>query len=199
MAGEKKRSSSGAAAAGARPAAAATTTMALPREGPYERQLEATTAEQRCSLAHDPISSPSKHRKFDAVELEERGAYFLLSCRPITKVAEDDMEEVSAQLTDGERQLHDNWAAGEYDCARCARVVYRSSEKWKGPCVWPSFRMASAPDATSTAVVTGYNEYPALGVEVREVYCGGCDLFLGHQFDDGVAKGDTGPGAGWRH
>ena len=30
-------------------------------------------------------------------------------------------------------------------------------------------------------------------------FCKGCELFLGHGFEDGVAKGDTHPEARWRH
>ena len=35
--------------------------------------------------------------------------------------------------------------------------------------------------------------------EVLEVYCGQCELFVGHQFADAKEKGDTHPDALWRH
>ena len=35
-----------------------------------------------------------------------------------------------------------------------------------------------------------YNNYTCT---VKEAYCGKCDLFLGHMFEDAVEKGDTSP------
>ena len=105
------------------------------------------------------------------------------------------MELLSDLVTWGERYLH-HWTGGLYRCARCSAALYSSSDKWKGPCVWPSFRKPCSPEAISTAEVLGYNAYTC---EVREVYCGACDLFIGHQFDDAPLKGDTHPDARWRH
>ena len=105
------------------------------------------------------------------------------------------MELLSDLVTQGELYLR-HWSPGLYCCARCARPLYSSESKWKGPCVWPSFRRPVSPDAVSTAQVLGYNAYAC---EVREVYCGGCDLFVGHAFEDGVLKGDVHPEARWRH
>jgi peptide methionine sulfoxide reductase MsrB len=47
-----------------------------------------------------------------------------------------------------------------------------------------------------TRHVLSYNKYTC---RVFEVYCGGCQLFLGHKFEDGAAKGDKHPQARWRH
>jgi peptide methionine sulfoxide reductase MsrB len=44
--------------------------------------------------------------------------------------------------------------------------------------------------------VGGYNKYSC---QVFEVHCGKCDLFIGHQFEDGKEKGDSHPAARWRH
>ena len=44
--------------------------------------------------------------------------------------------------------------------------------------------------------VEGYNGYE---VKVSEVYCGGCELFIGHAFADGKDKGDRHPEAHYRH
>jgi len=72
------------------------------------------------------------------------------------------------------------------------------SDKWSGPCVWPSWRRSAA---EGTAVKeTLLDEYNAYTCQVAEVYCGRCELFLGHKFEDGRVKGDDGPQAtGWRH
>jgi hypothetical protein len=155
--------------------------------------LSATSSSQRASLAELP-----KHKKFahyERVTLHYKEPYFQISCRPITKSAEDDMELVSDILTWGELYLY-HYEAGIYKCARCKNSLYHSSSKWKGPCVWPSFRAPVSADATSTTEVYPYNNY---SVVVKEVYCSKCDLFLGHQFEDGVVKGDDHPKAHWRH
>ena len=80
-----------------------------------------------------------KYAAYEDVTLENREAYFRISCYPLTKQAEDDMELLSDIVTWGEVFLH-HWEAGKYHCARCSTVLYSSEDKWKGPCVWPSFR-----------------------------------------------------------
>lgn len=126
------------------------------------------------------------------------------------------MELLSDIVTWGEEFL-DHWAQGIYCCSRCQSPLYRSEDKWKvaciyshlllldkihsshylqGPCMWPSFRKPFSPTALSTSVVSSYNGYTS---EVREVFCGSCELFVGHQFEDGRQKGDQHPEAHWRH
>jgi peptide-methionine (R)-S-oxide reductase len=163
------------------------------------------------------IAELSKTKRYALYEDVCRGnlqPYFDISCRPITKKAEDDMELVSDIATWGEKYLH-CFENGLYRCARCSNPLYSSEDKWKGPCRWPSFRncvqFATPRDNThnddnhhhptstigiSTATVSPYNNY---SVEVREVYCGKCDLFIGHMFADGKAKGDAHRDAHWRH
>ena len=128
------------------------------------------------------------------VTLEDRVNYFAIGNKPLTKVSEDDMETISALVT-SEHYL-DHWDAGCYECARCQQPLYSSADKWNGPCRWPSWRRPIAEAATTLVPVDGYNGYEC---RVLEVYCSGCELFLGHQFEDAVAKGDTSPGAQWRH
>ena len=85
-----------------------------------------------------------------------------------------------------------------YACARCAHILYASGDKFVGPCLWPSFRSGARTGSLHTRrVPTGaYNQYTCA---VEELYCGACRLFLGHQFEDGVACGDEHPQARWRH
>lgn len=154
---------------------------------------EATTDAQRLSVAEK--RKAEKYALYEDVCQGDLQNYFRISCRPITKRAEDDMELISDIATWGEKYLH-HWEVGTYLCARCQNALYRSSEKYKGPCIWPSFRDSITPLSISTTIVYPYNNY---AVTVMEVYCGKCDLFIGHKFEDGRAKGDTHPAAHWRH
>lgn len=172
----------------------------------YEPFGYPVTLEQQNSLAELPESR--KYPLYERITPENRENYFKISCRPITMDAEEDMELVSAVMEGGERYLN-NWEVGIYHCSRCKHPLYSSEDKYHGPCVWPSFRRAiSTVDGEgrrarhtshiATAQVFPYNNYPR-STTVKEVYCGQCDLFIGHQFDDAKAKGDTAPDAHWRH
>ena len=120
--------------------------------------------------------------------------YFDLSCYPISVTSELDMELLSDIVTWGE--MYTNiFEEGTYVCAQCQNALYSSNDKWKGPCVWPSFRKAVDSNAILSREVVGYNNYTCA---VKERYCCKCRLFLGHQFEDGIAKGDKHPDARWR-
>lgn len=161
------------------------------------------------------------------ISMADRSGFYALSCCPITDAAEQRMEQISTVVCKENctpllsSPLHsspllcgrpvftktlahlcladnDHWEKGEYRCARCGHVLYDSGGKFVGPCLWPSFRRPHALTSLHTIRVTpgAYNKYTC---EVHELYCGGCQLFLGHQFLDGVACGDKHPEAGWRH
>ena len=95
----------------------------------------ATNASQRASLAELP-----KLRRLALYEdaNENRSIYHDVSCKPITEKAEADMELLSDIFTQGETFLH-HFTHGTYKCSRCHNKLFASKDKWKGPCVWPSF------------------------------------------------------------
>lgn len=160
---------------------------------------KATTENQLSSLAELP--KWKKYPLYEALAVDfynnnsDLSTYHNVSCKPITKNAEDDMELLSDVVTWGELFLL-HWLPGVYNCSKCGNPLYSSEDKYKGPCVWPSFRRPVRENAISTITVHPYNSYV---VEVKEVYCRGCDLFVGHQFEDAKEKGDTDPNAHWRH
>jgi len=155
--------------------------------------LEAETDEQRASLAELPKAR--RWARYAEIEADgDRSNYFKVSCCPITKRAEDDLELISELLT-GE-SLCKLWSHGVYKCAKCALVLYSSRDKWSGPCRWASFRKAVDYDALYERLVTPYNNYT---VAVAELYCSRCHLFIGHSFEDGRSKGDNHADARFRH
>ena len=158
---------------------------------------EATTACQLSSVAYLP--KRKKYARYEElmqqVEETDFSTYHEISCKPITKHAEDDMELLSDIVTWGERFL-DHWQQGVYACSKCGTCLYSSRDKYKGPCVWPSFRKAVSEEALCAVPVYPYNSYTVI---VKEVYCNRCDLFIGHQFEDAREKGDSHPEAHWRH
>jgi len=134
------------------------------------------------------------------VSLQNRKPFFDLSVRRITKEAEDNMEYVSAMVTDGAEMYLDHWKEGTYHCARCHRALYSSEDKWNGPCAWPSFRKAVTERGEVMIATDDCKEYNQYTCTVMEVYCGGCNLFIGHQFEDAREKGDASAACtGWRH
>ena len=158
----------------------------MPAHAPCEI---AENESQKGSLAELPQSKrwPIYERSEGSHEV-----YHQVSCYPITKRAEDDMELLSDIWTWGEEfKMH--FDDGNYLCSRCSKSLFRSSSKWNGPCVWPSFREVNK-ENVKLREVAPYNNYD---VAVMEVYCE-CDLFIGHGFEDGKAKGDTHPDARWR-
>lgn len=150
---------------------------------------------QKASLAELPTWR--KHARYEELlrRDDDLRTYHDVSCYPITVRAEADMEVLSDLFTWGERYLH-NWQEGIYSCSRCLSAVYSSQDKYRGPCVWPSFRKPINNNAVITREVLSYNGYD---VTVKEVYCATCRLFMGHQFEDARAKGDNHPEAHWRH
>ena len=68
---------------------------------------------------------------------------------------------------------------GEYYCAGCGSLVFRSDEKYDSGSGWPSFYAPADDGAVETTQDTSH------GMTRTEVMCGKCDGHLGHVFPDG--------------
>lgn len=82
----------------------------------------------------------------------------------------------------GTGQLLYNEEAGDYTCAACGQVVFKSDSKYEstmpGLIGWPSF--SEAADAGAVKLVPD----TSLGMERTEVICTNCGSHLGHLFED---------------
>lgn len=121
------------------------------------------------------MSKEERAKIIASVSLENREAFFAASVQPITSAAEQRMEQMSLEIT-REHYGNDFWQSGRYACARCQRLLYTSTAKFAGPCIWPSFRTGASPGALTERHVTDYNNYTCA---TCELYCGGCGLFVG--------------------
>ena len=68
---------------------------------------------------------------------------------------------------------------GEYHCAACGNLVFRSNEKYDSGSGWPSFYAPVDDDAVETEQDVSH------GMTRTEVMCAKCDGHLGHVFPDG--------------
>tara|TARA_B100000678_G_scaffold251252_1_gene226500 strand:- start:475 stop:891 length:417 start_codon:yes stop_codon:yes gene_type:complete len=68
---------------------------------------------------------------------------------------------------------------GEYHCAGCGALVFRSGEKYDSGSGWPSFHSPAEEDAVETRQDVSH------GMTRTEVLCATCDSHLGHVFPDG--------------
>lgn len=79
-------------------------------------------------------------------------------------------------------KLLENKATGEYACAACGSVVFKSDAKYDsdtpGLAGWPSFSEVAASRAVD--LVEDHTE----GMDRIEVVCKTCGSHLGHMFDD---------------
>lgn len=80
--------------------------------------------------------------------------------------------------------LNDEKRDGDYHCAGCGTLLYRSSTKFESGSGWPSFWDAE-PGAVATTTDT------SLGMTRIEVHCANCNGHLGHVFPDGPAPTHT--------
>jgi peptide-methionine (R)-S-oxide reductase len=69
--------------------------------------------------------------------------------------------------------------SGEYRCAGCGKVLFRSDEKFDSRSGWPSFWAPADESAVDTETDTSY------GMARTEVMCSDCGGHLGHVFEDG--------------
>lgn len=74
--------------------------------------------------------------------------------------------------------LNDEKRTGDYHCAGCGTLLYKSQTKYNSGSGWPSFWDAE-PGAVATTTDT------SLGMVRTEVHCATCGGHLGHIFPDG--------------
>lgn len=77
--------------------------------------------------------------------------------------------------------LH-NDKTGNYVCAACDNVLFKSDAKFDSHCGWPSFDKAIENGKVITKTDKSY------GMDRTEVLCARCGGHLGHLFDDGPTK-----------
>lgn len=75
-------------------------------------------------------------------------------------------------------QLLRNHKTGDYTCAACGRVVFKSDTKFDSGSGWPSFY-----DVANTEAVK-LQEDTSQGLHRVEVTCANCGSHLGHVFND---------------
>jgi peptide-methionine (R)-S-oxide reductase len=92
--------------------------------------------------------------------------------------------------TPGSGVLLQNEATGDYTCAACGTVVFKSDEKYEstipGLIGWPSFADAATLAGQDAAVEL--RDDSSMGMQRTEVICRTCGSHLGHLFPD-----DTSP------
>ncbi len=71
---------------------------------------------------------------------------------------------------------------GNYMCAGCGTVLFKSNQKFDSGCGWPSFFDAANNQAIVTAVDNSH------GMQRIEIMCAKCGGHLGHLFDDGPTE-----------
>ena len=72
----------------------------------------------------------------------------------------------------------DHFEKGDYVCAACNTVLFKSETKFESDCGWPSFDKAVEGSVR-------YNEDYSFSMLRTEVVCANCGGHLGHVFDDG--------------
>lgn len=70
---------------------------------------------------------------------------------------------------------------GEYHCAACGALLFKSDDKFDSHCGWPSFSEVAAQGHIIERRDASY------GMIRTEVLCANCGSHLGHVFDDGPA------------
>lgn len=82
----------------------------------------------------------------------------------------------------GSGELLHNAKTGEYHCAACGRLLFKSDAKYESEQLglegWPSFADPAASDAVEL------RPDDSLGMARTEVVCKNCGSHLGHVFDD---------------
>jgi peptide-methionine (R)-S-oxide reductase len=82
----------------------------------------------------------------------------------------------------GSGKLLNNKDTGDYTCAACGAVVFKSDTKFDSGSGWPSFYDMAADHAVTLT------EDNSLGMSRTEVTCANCGSHLGHLFHDVPAQ-----------
>lgn len=75
-------------------------------------------------------------------------------------------------------KLLENHGTGDYKCAACGNIVFKSGTKFESGSGWPSFYDPAATDAVRLISDNAH------GMHRTEVVCANCGGHLGHVFDD---------------
>lgn len=104
------------------------------------------------------------------------------------------MKQINKNLTEEQKQvlfekateapfsgeLLDNDASGNYTCANCSAVLFKSDTKFESNCGWPSFYDVA--NKKSIRLVEDLTH----GMQRVEVTCANCGAHMGHVFNDAV-------------